>query len=153
MGVRCSAGCGHQRSRRWGGGVLGHIHPTPTIARPGTTTLAAMRKSHSASLQLFVEKSWSIVPVAVEGRGKGIPFLAGGSAGVLGTQGHPAEPAGRLIKIYSEHRIALERRQIMSEPLDSCRNIQLILTKTLFVSRKLFGEYKGSPSRPDPDDL
>ncbi len=37
----------------------------------------AIRESHSAGLQQFVEKSWSIVPVAVGDKGKGIPFLAG----------------------------------------------------------------------------
>jgi hypothetical protein len=77
MGVRSSAGWGRRNSRRGGGPELGHIHPKPLMARPSEMTLAAIRNSHSAGLQQFVEKSWNIEPAAVEDKGRGIPFLAG----------------------------------------------------------------------------
>ena len=81
-------------------------------------TLVAMQCTNSADLQQFVEKSRSM-PAAVEDKGKGIPFLAGDLLGRRSfgarTQGHPAEPADRLIKFYSEHGIACEQQQIMSQ--------------------------------------
>lgn len=99
MSVWRSAVRWRQRSRR-GGGEVGHIQPTTTaIAQPNGMALAAIQGSHSADLQQFVEKTWSVVSAGVGSRGKGPPFLVGDLLARWSFGAHPkasllAEPAG-----------------------------------------------------------
>ena len=126
MSVWRSAIRWRQRSRR-GGGEVGHIQPTTTaIAQPNGMALAAIQGSHSADLQQFVEKTWSVVSAGVGSRGKGPPFLVGDLLARWSFGAHPKASLqhlpGRLIRLQSKRGIALRRQQIMLHLFDSCRD-------------------------------